>query len=51
MFNYNYYTNKEWIKYQDSITIEFTNENLFIEKMKTQLLQNKIEAWESVKMQ
>ena len=42
-------TEKEWIQYQDFINIEFTNENLFIEKMKTQLLQNKIESWESVK--
>ena len=33
-------TEKEWNKFQDSINVEFVNENLFIEKMKIQLLQN-----------
>jgi len=42
-------TDKEWGKYQDQIKIEFTNENLFIEKLKIQLLQNKIEYWNNVK--
>lgn len=42
-------TDKEWSKYQDQIKIEFTNENLFIEKLKIQLLQNKIEYWNNVK--
>jgi hypothetical protein len=45
----NIMTEKEWIKFQDSINVEFVNENLFIEKMKIQLLQSKIESWESVK--
>lgn len=45
----NIMTEKEWNKFQDSINVEFVNENLFIEKMKIQLLQSKIESWESVK--
>ena len=39
----------EWDRYNNSINIDFTNENLFIEKMKIQLLNDKIEAWESIK--
>ena len=39
----------EWDRYNNSINIDFTNENLFIEKMKIQLLNDKIEAWDSIK--
>jgi hypothetical protein len=42
-------TEKEWVEQQDAINIEFTNENLFIERMKVKLLQNKIDSWESIK--
>ena len=49
MSSTNIMTEKEWNKFQDSINVEFVNENLFIEKMKIQLLQSKIESWESVK--
>ena len=40
---------QEWDQYNASITVDFTNENLFIEKMKVQLLNDKIEAWDSIK--
>ena len=40
---------EEWDRFNHEITIDFTNENLFIEKMKVQLLNDKIEAWESIK--
>lgn len=42
-------TDKEWTEIKDSISVEFVNENLFIEKMKTTLLKEKIESWEQVK--
>lgn len=42
-------TEQEWDQYNASITVDFTNENLFIEKMKVQLLNDKIEAWDSIK--
>lgn len=42
-------TEEEWNRYNNDITVDFTNENLFIEKMKVQLLNDKIEAWESIK--
>ena len=40
---------EEWNRYNHEITVDFTNENLFIEKMKVQLLNDKIEAWSSIK--
>jgi hypothetical protein len=39
----------EWETYQDNINVVFSNENLFIEKMKTELFKNKIENWDSFK--
>jgi hypothetical protein len=42
-------SDKEWNLVSNSINVEFTNENLFIEKMKIDLLKSKIESWESVK--
>ena len=40
---------QEWDQYNTAISVEFTNENLFIEKMKIQLLSDKIESWDSIK--
>lgn len=42
-------TEQEWDQYNTAISVEFTNENLFIEKMKIQLLSDKIESWDSIK--
>lgn len=40
---------KIWNERQHDIKIEFTNENLFIEKMKLLILQSKIEIWNDAK--
>lgn len=39
----------EWNKLNKDINIIFTNENLFIEKMKLTILQNKIDIWSNAK--
>ena len=40
---------KDWNLREKDINVVFTNENLFIEKMKLSILQEKIEAWNSSK--
>lgn len=42
-------SDREWENAKNSIRIEFVNENLFIEKMKVELLKNKIDSWENIK--
>ena len=38
-------TDKEWQEKQNDITVRFTNENAFIEKMKLNTLLSKLEAY------
>ena len=40
---------KEWDQKENDIEIIFTNENLFIERMKLAQLQNKVSMWNDVK--
>lgn len=40
---------KEWNKFSQKIKVSFSNENLFIEKLKLEILKSKIESWEDMK--
>lgn len=40
---------KEWNKFEKSIVIKFSNENLFIERLKLEVLKSKIESWDNMK--
>ena len=40
---------KEWNKFEREINVSFSNENLFIEKLKLEILKGKIESWEDMK--
>lgn len=42
-------TDKEWDKLNRNIDVQFTNENLFIEKLKNELFKSKVENWNDMK--
>lgn len=42
-------TEKDWNSYEDNIVVSFANENLFIEKLKLEVLKSKIESWQDMK--
>lgn len=45
----NVMSEKEWNKFEREIKVSFSNENLFIEKLKLEILKGKIESWEDMK--
>lgn len=40
---------KDWNKFESQIEVKFSNENLFIEKLKLDVLKSKIESWSDMK--